>query len=372
MSTRCVSHDPGCRRCALAAAGLVLLLLSGAASACGPGDRAGAAGLAPPATLVQTAEVKRTPVEDTTEFVATIQSLSSRSIKPEVTGEVVKVLVRSGDRVGAGEPLFQIDPARQQASVSSQDAARTAQVAAVTFARQQLERAKILEKAGAATQQDLDQAQAAYDEATSQLTALDARLQQERVTLGYYLVRAPDTGSVGDIPVRVGTHVTTDTVLTTVDRNQDLEVDVRVPLERSADLKIGLPILIDGDGGRSARSSIYFISPRVDDQTQAVLVKGRVPAEAGLRTSQFVRARIVWNTTDRLTVPVLSVVRINGQPFVFVAETRGGGLVAAERRVTLGPIVGNDQVVLDGLSGGERIVVSGVQKLGNGSIIRTS
>ena len=205
------------------------------------------------------------------------------------------------------------------------------------------------------------------------MTALDARLQQERVTLGYYQVRAPGAGVVGDVPVRVGQRVTSDTVLTSIDRNQDLEVEVRVPLERARDLRTGLPItLLNDDGTPLARSSIYFISPRVDDQTQAVLVKGRVPADAGLRMAQYVRARIAWRTAPGLTIPVLSVVRVNGQPFVFVAEDRGGRLVGSQRLVTLGAIVGNDVIVLGGLKAGERIVVSGVQKLENGSAIRTS
>jgi RND family efflux transporter MFP subunit len=372
MFTAFSPSDARPRGRASAALRAAVMLLAGAAAACGSGTRTGAAGGQPPATLVETSQVARAPVEDATEFIAAIQSLASTGIKPEVTGELVKILVTSGERVQAGAPLFQIDPARQQASVSSQDAARAAQVATVTFAGQQLERTKILEKAGAASQQELEQAQATYDAAAAQLAALDARLREERVTLGYYLVRAPGPGTVGDIPVRAGSHVTPDTVLTSIDLNQDLEVDVRVPLERSRDLQIGLPIVIDGGGGEPVRSSIFFISPRVDDQTQAVLVKGRVPANAGLRTSQLVRARIVWNTAEHLTVPVLSIVRVNGQPFVFVAETRGGALVATQRLVTLGPIVGNDQVVLTGVSAGERIVVSGVQKLDNGSIIRTS
>lgn len=121
-----------------------------------------------------------------------------------------------------------------------------------------------------------------------------------------------------------------------------------------------------------ARTSIFFISAGVDDQTQAVLVKGHVPSSVGLRMSQDVRARIVWKTATGLTVPMLSLVRVNGQPFVFVAEDRGGRLTAAQRAVSLGPILGNDVVVLGGLAAGERIVVSGAQKLDNGATIRTS
>jgi RND family efflux transporter MFP subunit len=305
--------------------------------------------------------------------VANIQSLSSTSIKPEVTGEVVRHQVRSGDRVAAGTPLVEIDPSRQQASVTSQDAARAAQDAATLFAKQQLDRAKTLFAAGASSQQELDQAQANYDAALAQLASVKARLQQERVTLKYYEVDAPGAGTVGDIPIRVGMHVTSDTVLTTIDLNQTLEAYVPVPIDRSRDLKLGLPVqILDGRGAVLASAQVTFISTRVDEQTQSILVKARVTGDGRLRSAQLVRARIVWRKVEALAIPVLSVVRINGQPFVFVAQEKDGRLVANQRQVQLAQFVDNNVVVTSGLAPGERIVVSGVQKLDNGALIRTS
>ncbi len=326
-----------------------------------------------PPTLVQTDVVRMVPVEDASEYVASVASLSSTSIKPEVSGEITKISVRSGDRVAPGAELFQIDPRRQEATVSSQDAARVAQEASTTFTKQQLDRARTLFAAGAASQQELEQAQANYDAAEAQLSSLGARLRQERVTLRYYAVRSPVAGTVGDVPIRVGTRVTSDTVLTTIDQNQLLEVYVPVPVERSHDLKMGLPVqILDGQGVELARTEVSFISTRVDDQTQSVLVKARLAGVAGIRSSQFVRARVIWRTSDTLAIPVLSVVRVNGQPFVFVAAEKDGHAVASQRLVQLGPIVGNDVVVAGGLTAGERIVVSGVQRLDNGVPIRTS
>ena len=343
-----------------------------AAAACGAGRVAGPPPQAP-ATLVQVAQVQAASIDDASTYVATIQSMSSTSIKPEVSGEVTRILVKSGDRVGPGTPLVEIDPSRQQASVTSQDAARAAQDAATIFAKQQLDRAKTLLAAGASSQQELDQAQANYDAALAQLSSLKARLQQERVTLKYYEVDAPGAGTVGDVPVRVGMHVTSDTVLTTIDLNQALEVYVPVPLDRSRDLKLGLPLqILDGQGTLVASAQVTFISPRVDDQTQSILVKARLPGDGLLRSSQIVRARIVWRKVEALSIPVLAVVRINGQPFVFVAQEKDGRLVANQRQVGVAQIVDNNIVVTSGLKAGERIVVSGMQKLDNGVPIRTT
>ena len=320
---------------------------------------------------VQLAVVRPVPIEDASEYLAMIQSLSSTSIKPEVSGEVTRIYVKSGDRVTTGTPLVQIDRRRQEATVSSQAASLAAQEAAVTYARQQLERAKTLLAAGAISQQEFDQAKSSYDSAQSQLSALNALLHEQRVTLQYYDVKAPADGTVGDVPIRVGMHVTSDTVLTTVDRNQSLEVYVQVPLERGGDLKTGLPLqILDGaSGAHLADTTVSFVSPSVDDQTQSVLVKGRLTGTGALRSSQFVRARIVWRTTEGLVVPVLSVVRINGQPFVFVAEQQSERLVAHQRPVQLGPMTGNNFTVVSGLEANERIVVSGVQKIANGAPI---
>jgi RND family efflux transporter MFP subunit len=353
---------------------LGLILLAAVLAVVPIGCRGHAGSGAPPSqpTLVQVEAVHVLPVDDATEYVASVQSLSSTGIKPEVAGDITKILVTSGDRVVPGTPLFVIDPRRQEATVSSQDAARAAQEAAALYAGQQAERAKQLFAVGAISQQELDQARSNDAAAQAQLESLGARLQQERVTLRYYQVEAPAAGIVGDIPVRVGTRVTSDTVLTTIDQNQALEIYVPVPVGRAADLKLGLPLVLFEGENEIARTQVSFISPRVDDQTQSVLVKGRLARGDALRTAQFVRARIVWRTVQAPVIPVLAVTRINGQPFVFVAVEQNGRLLAGQRLVRLGQMVGNDVVVLTGVNAGERVVVSGVQKLTDGSPVRVS
>jgi multidrug efflux pump subunit AcrA (membrane-fusion protein) len=116
----------------------------------------------------------------------------------------------------------------------------------------------------------------------------------------------------------------------------------------------------------------------VDDQTQTVLVKGQVRnPDQTMRASQFVRARIVWKTADGLLIPVTAIARINGQFFAFIAEagnTPGAGgrapMIARQRALKVGPIVGNDYTILSGIAPGERVIVSGVQKLADGAPIQ--
>jgi RND family efflux transporter MFP subunit len=168
----------------------------------------------------------------------------------------------------------------------------------------------------------------------------------------------------------VGMQVSTSTLLTTIEQNDVLEVYVSVPVERSADLKMGLPIKVMSSDGRDtlAVTAIGFISPSVDESTQSILVKGTVRnADGKLRSSQFVRARVVWKTGEGLVVPVTAVSRVNGQYFVFVAESADGKLVAHQRAIKVGSIIGDDYPVLDGIKLGEKVVISGAQKLVDGA-----
>lgn len=341
-----------------------------AAAGCGGGQSA-AAPQAPPPTPVKVAVVQPAPLADASEYVSTLKSLSSTTINPQVEGYITRIYVKSGDRVQTGSPLIQIDPRRQQASVTSQDAARAAQEANVAFAQQQLGRARELFKVGANSKQELEQAETNLNTAQAQLESLKAQVSEGRVTLQYYQVLAPTAGIVGDIPVRVGQRVGTDTQLTTVDQNRNLEAYISVPIERARDLKMGLPVeLLDTAGKKLADTAVTFISPRVDDQTQTVLAKAIVKGEnPALRSLQQVRARVIFKTQQGLVVPVVSVIRINGKHFVYVAEEKDGKVTARQRPVDLGQIVKDDYTVLGGLKANERVVVSGVQKLGDGAPI---
>lgn len=353
-------------RVAPAAAFLAFL---GAACGGGPREGRGAPQGFPP-TPVKLVDARTTPIEDATEYVATLKSLRSTTIKPQIDGQMTQIFVKSGDRVAQGARLMQIDPQRQQAAVSSQQAERAAREANVAYARQQQQRANELFAAGAISRQEIEQSQTALQTAEASLQALQAQVQQQQVQLRYYTISAPTSGIVADVPARVGMQVSTSTVLTTIEQNDTLEVYVSVPVERSGDLKMGLPLQVmssDGDGTLAA-TAVGFISPSVDEATQSILVKGTVRNPDGtLRSSQFVRARIVWKTADGLVVPVTAVARVSGQYFVFVAESADGKLVAHQRAIKVGPIVGDDYPVLEGIKPGEKVVISGSQKLVDGA-----
>jgi RND family efflux transporter MFP subunit len=309
------------------------------------------------------------PVEDTAEFVGVLKSRQSTTIQPQAEGFLTAIPVKSGDRVAPGKVMFDIDSASARSALASLESTEVAREADAAYARQQAEREKTLLDVGAVSQQEYDQAATQQKTAEAQLRAAQEQVRQQQTTLGYFRVVAPTAGVVGDIPVRVGDRVTPATVLTTLDNNTGLEAYISVSVQQAAKLKLGLPVrLLNEEGEPIATERITFISPSVDDATQTILVKAAVDAAAGsFRADQFVRTRIVFDTAPGLTVPLVSTLRVNGQYFVFVAESSDHGLIARQKPVSLGAVVGNAYVVRSGLKAGDRLITSGIQKIGDGS-----
>ncbi len=354
----------------------VAVLSGTAGSACSPsatpGGPGGPGGGAPPPMPVKVMTLASTQVRDSTEFIGTLKSRQSIILQSQVDGQIIKIFVKPGDVVEANTPLIQIDPSRQQASVSTAEANRASRQAALALAQKSVERSQHLYDKGAAGKEELDQAKANLDAARADVNALGAQIRQNEVTLGYYRIVAPTHGVVGDIPVRVGDHVTPATYLTTLDDNAKLEAYVSLPVERAGQVHDGTEVeLLDAAGAPIAAGHVNFVSSQVNPETQSILIKTDVQPgkDVSLRAAQFVRARVVWSTHDGLVVPALSIIRLNGQTFVYVAETTDGKTVAKLRPIMLGDLGPEGYVVAGGLKAGDKVVVGNLQKIGDGSPI---
>ena len=167
----------------------LLVFVCTAALACGGGGQqggpggAGAAGGrgAVPAMDVKTITIAAKPIPQTSEFVATIKSLRSTNIQPQVEGFVRQIMVKAGDRVRVGQPLVQTDPEKQQATVSATQSQRASREADLEFARQQLGRMQKLFDAGAVSRADLEQAETAVKTAQAQLEAVNSQIRENEV-----------------------------------------------------------------------------------------------------------------------------------------------------------------------------------------------
>ncbi|MEZ5417632.1 MAG: efflux RND transporter periplasmic adaptor subunit [Vicinamibacterales bacterium] len=305
-------------------------------------------------------------IEEFTEFIGTVKSRRSVTVQPQVEGFVTRIAVSSGARVAPGAVLMEIDAGRQEAAVATLEAQRAAREADLAFWRQQVGRLGTLLEAGAVSQQEHDQAASTLKAGEAQLAAIDQQIREQRVELGYHRVLAPTAGVVGDIPVRVGDRVTRSTLLTTVDDNQSLEVYLPVPVQQARTCASGCRC---GSWTTAARRPGRPSSPSsrrrwIRRPSRCWPRRRSTGPTACATTSTCGRASSGANA--RASRPLVAVTRVNGRYFAFVAEKGGEGTVARQRAIDVGPLVGNDYVVLGGLAAGEQLIVSGVQKIGDG------
>lgn len=372
-----------------------------------------AANAQPAQIAVKLARVQSSTLADSSEYVADLESRQSVTLRPRVEGQVSQIYVNQGAEVAAGTPIIQIDPARQQASVNSVVAAtaesqadlenaratlenyraeRLRRLADLKFNQSQYESYASLYASGAVSRQTANQYQNGLEVAQADVDAIDAQIkaqqatiarnqrsvqqaqantQEQSVQLQYFSIAAPYAGRIGRIPVKVGDFVNTSTDLATITQNNELEVNVSIPIERASRIRIGTAIeLLDADGKRVGTSRVFFIAPNTANNTQSLLVKSLFNnSNNQLRTDQYVRARVIWNQRPGVTVPTFAISRIAGENFVFVAENDKAGLVVHQRSVKLGAIEGNNYQVLDGLKAGDRIAVTGLLNLSDGATI---
>jgi RND family efflux transporter MFP subunit len=338
----------------------------------GCGDRAKAGAPAGPQAFpvkVITAQSQMVPLS--TDYLATLKSRNGATLQPLVEGDITRIFVNSGQQVEQGAPVLEIDPRKQQATVNNQEAALKSREAVLQQSMIDLGRKKQLFAAGVIARADLDTAQHAYEAARADVEALQAGIREQQVQLHYYTVRAPSAGVIGDVPVHVGDHVSTQTMLTTLDPGGSLEAYINIPAEKSTALRMGMPVdIVDETGKTLVRTRISFISPHVDTDSQTLLVKTQVPnPERKFRNAQQVHARVVWSERNAPVIPVTAVSRLSGKLFAFVAEGQGQQAVARQRVILVGDLVGNDYVVLDGIKPGDKIIVSNVQMLADGMAI---
>jgi RND family efflux transporter MFP subunit len=321
---------------------------------------------------VQTVTVTLAPVPQVSEYVATIKSRRSATLLPQVSGNLTKILVRSGDHVKAGQLLMEIDPRLQLATVASARATERQKKALYDYNAIEVERQRKLFEAGVTSRDAYDQAQQSFGNTKSDYeSAVELRKTQEE-QLAYYNIRAPFDGVVGDVPVHLGDFASPAnspaTVLTTIDENKDLEAYIYIPTERAGQLRQGLAVeLMDNAGKLLEKTQINFLSEQVDSMLQGILVKAPVHATPELlRNAQLIKAHVIWSTTPMAVVPVLAVTRQGGQSFVFVAQGQNGHFVASQTAVTLGDTVGNNYSISSGLNAGDKVIVSSTQFLVNG------
>lgn len=395
---------------------LVALIYSTILSACQqppPSKGAPSAALAMPTMPVSIEILRKKPIIDSTTYVARLVTPNFVTLRAQISGYITKIFRKAGDNVTVGTPLLEVNPDKQVSTLHVYEAAassaksdkenaqqtlealqfsRASQVSSLAFDKAQFERYKDLYEQEVVSEEEMQRYATQLSNTQAGLQKIDAQIRAQQATiasneknmqqaadniksqviqLGYYTIKAPMAGIVGDIPVKIGDYVDSSTELTTLSRNRPLEVYINVPASRGIDVKPGLPVeLLNNDGKSAGQARVFFISPRVDPDTQTLLIKALYTNDRLLmRTGQSLKVRIVWDAEPRLAIPINAVNRIAEQDFVYIAEG-SGSLTAKLKPVQLGAIRGQDYEVISGVTPGEKLIVSGIQTLADGMPVK--
>ena len=214
-------------------------------------------------------------------------------------------------------------------------------------------------------------------QAQAQVSQAAAQVRSAQVQLKYAKVLAPFTGTVGDIPLKVGDYAAKGDALTTLTKNDSFDLNLAIPLDRAKQLRAGTSVeLLDATGKSIEIGKVGFIAPNATADSQTILAKANFANSSGrLLNRQSVQARVIWDKRPGILIPVTAVSRLGGKTFVFVSDAGKqspdgkSSLVARQQPVELGAIEGANYQVTQGLKPGEKIVTSGLLNLNNGTPI---
>lgn len=331
---------------------VVLALLAAAcnkAKSASAGGGGNAGGGMPPMP-VEVAVAIRDTVVDAIQATGQIEALQSTELRPEVQGRLTRILVREGQAVTEGTPLFKVDDAELKAQVEQAEAERD-------VARQSLERTKQLIAQNAASQADLETADA-------NARSKQATFELLRTRLDRTVVRAPFAGLVGRRLASVGDYVTPLTPLITLQSINPQQAVFQVPERYAERLQLGqlVSFQVAALPGKNFSGEVVFVDPVVELPGRSILIKARVPNPEGrLQAGMFIEARLATEIRpNAVVVPEDALLPFAGATFVWVVKDGA----ADRRQVSLGVrTAGWAEIQGGGIEAGDQVVVGGAERL---------
>ena len=318
------------------------------------------------------------------EYVGRIRAQQFVEIHARVEGYLEKMCFKEGSFIKKGETLFVIDPKLYKAHVNKASAQLNKAHAQARKAKRDLERIRPLYQQNAASQLDLDNAEAAYESAQAEVTVGEADLTQARLTLGYTNVTSPISGYISERVADIGTLVGPSggkSLLATVMKSDTVRVDfsmTALDYLRGKDRNVNL-------GGEEARGKwnsyvtitladgseyphkglVDFADPQVDPKTGTFSVRAEMPnPDRTLLPGEVTRVKVLLDVRENaIVVPTKALIIEKNGAYIYVVRKDN---VAEKRYVELGPETGNNTVIERGLAKGERIVTEGYHKLTHG------
>jgi len=323
----------------------------------GKGAQGGPPGGEMPPTQVETIKVAAQPLVNRFETVGSLRAEESAVIRPEIDGKVVAINFADGQSVGAGTPLFVLDPSLAQADLNEANTN-------LVNSRRAAARAQELASKQLIARADLDKASAEFG-------VDQARAASAQTRLGKTRIRAPFSGVVGLKQISVGDYVKTGDALVELVRLDPIEVDFQVPEVALSSVAEGqmVNVGVDSFPGQIYSGRIVAIAPSVDLAGRSVMVRARLDnADGKLRPGMSARVQVViGNKAEALLVPEQAIWPNGDQKMVYVVKDGVAKLVP----VTLGVREPGEVEILTGLKAGDEVVTAGQMKLQDGAKVTT-
>jgi len=363
-------------RLAMLAASMLSLLAGCAKETPPPG--------APPEVGVIVVEMRALPNQ--VEVPGRVQAVRTAEVRARVDGIVQRRVYSEGSEVAAGKELFLIDPSELNTSRNAVQAALARAEATRANAAQDVARYEGLVAEEAISKQEYDAAVARLRTAEADVAQTKAQLEAAGLSLGYTRVTAPISGRAGRAQVTEGALVSASagTLLTTVEQLNPIYVNFS---QSSADLLAirremssgtlkmpqlgGVSVQLELEDGSiyGHRGHLDFFDLSIDQATGTAAVRAEFPnPDQQLLPGQFVRARIDAGVRPNAVLIPQRAVRVTQQGASVLIV--GPDDKVASRDVKVGRLQGGDWLMLDGLKGGDRVIVEGLQKVQAGSVVR--
>lgn len=357
------------------------VLIAAAVLICGFAISSPAQQPAPAAVPVGTVVAQRKAIAKTAEFVGRIQAIDRVEVQARITGYLENVLFKEGEFVKENQPLFRIEKDLFQAAVDQAQGALAASKSKKLLTAIQYERAEQLMKTSAGTVTARDQALTADRAADAQMMIDQANLDTAKINLSYTEILSPISGKIGRTAITKGNVVSPQSGTLTTIVSQD-PMYVLFPVSQRQLMEARQAGHLDDITGVKVRlhfpdGSIYdpigridFVDVTVDRATDTVQVRAVFPnSKSQLIDGQLVTVNLETNQPeDRVVVAQSALITDQQGVYVFIVEA---GKVAIRRIKTGGP-AGEDIVVTEGLSGGEQVIVEGLQSVRAGMAVQAT
>ncbi len=337
----------------------------------------------PPDVIVET--VKATPLTLTSDLPARTVASRIAEIRPQVSGIVLSRDFTEGSEVKAGQPLYHIDPATFRASVDNARAALNQAKAKSQLAQTTLSRYRALSGKDYISRQDLDQAQATAQQSRAAIDAASAALRSAEIDLSHSTVTSPLSGRIGLSSVTEGALVQNgqSTALATVQQLDPMFVDITQPGEawlrlqsalasgqiKQENGKVPVHVLMQDGTPYPLSGTLAFSDVTVDQTTGAITLRAIIPnPNHQLLPGMFVRARLEEGVApEALLVAQQAVTRTpRGDAMTLIVDKQNR---VQPRAITVTGASGGLWQVTEGLQAGERVIVSGSQRIKPGEVV---